>query len=66
MLCSFINLKVPVMTKQDLQTDDVIIVPQTLVQPEMLKKIGGNVQHYTVKKNLYLKHIVLLYTTSSN
>ena len=58
MLCSPINLKVPVMTKPDLQTDYVIIVPQTLVQPEMLKKIGENV--------VYVDATHCTTTTSSN
>ena len=43
MLCSPINLKVLMTKKQDLQTDDFIIVPQTLVQAEMLKEFGGKV-----------------------
>ena len=46
------------MTKPDLQTDYVIIVPQTLVQPEMLKKIGENV--------VYVDETHCTTTTSSN
>ena len=58
MSSSTINLKVPVMTKQDLQTDDYIIVSQTLVQAEMPKEFGG-------KLFVLMQHMVLMLTSSN-